>query len=135
MRSTCVGFSIAPTSSQFGRELKDDLKAKGLEHVKISLWLSAKKDLHDGIDTRAWLEEGLCDEIVAEGTVKPEWRDMVRSRALLYRGISFFKYDHAIGAIPEYIDEGCDGICTYESDWTVLDSRYIDLYHGLGRSS
>jgi len=119
--------------TQFGRELKADLKVKGLDHVKISIWVSARKDLHDGIDTKAWLDQGLCDEVVAEGAVTPAWQKMVREKALLYRGISYFKLDHARKTIPELLASGCDGICTYESDWAVMDTDFVELYRSLRR--
>ena len=119
--------------TQFGRELKADLRARGLDQVRISLWVSARKCLFDGIDITAWLAEGLCDEVVAEGVTTPEWRRMVREKALLYRGISWLKPRHARKAVSEYLAEGCDGICTYESDWAVVDADFIEIYNDLRR--
>jgi hypothetical protein len=29
------------------------------------------------------------------------------------------------------LSEGYDGLCTYESDWFVLDDRWIDFYRCL----
>ena len=121
----------------FGRQLKAALKEKGLEHVKISIWVRPNHCLFDGIDMRAWLDEDLCDEVVADDHVGHSfpidagWRRMVQEKALLCRGVSGFDIEGARRIIPDAIRKGYDGICTYESDQAVLDSRFIELYHSL----
>jgi hypothetical protein len=35
--------------------------------------------------------------------------------------------------VPQILEEGYDGICTYESDFTVLENDYLDLYRNLRR--
>ena len=49
----------------FGRELRAALAARNMAHVKVSIWVRPRHCLFDGIDLDAWLDEGLCDEVVA----------------------------------------------------------------------
>ena len=129
--------------TQFGRELKAALKDNGLEHVKIALWVRPNHCLFDAIDMKAWLDEGLCDEVVADAIVawyfknhecydvRPEWKELVQAKARLIRGIPGFDYEMAKEMVPQILEEGYDGICTYESDFTVLANDYLDLYRSL----
>ncbi len=121
----------------FGRELKEALGAKGLARVKVSLWVRPNHCLFDGIDLPAWLEEGLCDEVVAddflgvESWPSPEWKALVQHSARLYRGVTAFDFDGAQTRTRRAIDEGYDGISIYESNQAVLDSRFIAFLNGL----
>jgi hypothetical protein len=120
----------------FGRELRAALLEKGLERVKVSLWVRPNHCRFDGIDVPAWLKEGLCDEIVAddyslESWPTSEWKSMVQASARLYRGISAFDYEGARRIARRAMEEGYDGLCTYESDQAVLDSRFIDFFDAL----
>jgi hypothetical protein len=128
--------------TQFARELKQDLRDANLGHVKISIWVRPNHALFDGIDIDAWINEGLCDEVVADAQTgpdaqleitnpTPEWFKKVQSKVQLYRGIYIHDYDWAAAAVKRFISEGYDGICTYESDFAVLDSRFIHLYESL----
>jgi hypothetical protein len=128
--------------TQFGRELRAALRDKGLGHVKISTWVRPNHALFDGIDVPAWLNEGLCDEIVADAQnsvdvqlpiTEPteQWKRAAQEKVKVYRGV--YEYEWARKHIPRFIREGYDGVCTYESDLTVLDSRFIGLYDSLRR--
>lgn len=125
--------------TQFGRELRAALREKNLGHVKIAIWVRANHCLFDGIDIDAWLDEGLCDEVIADfycdynvdlHWVKPEWKKKVQAKAKLIRGIPP-NAKFARQLVPRILKEGYDGICTYESDYTVIDSDFIDLYRSL----
>jgi hypothetical protein len=137
----------------FGRELKERLHAIGRGNIKISLWLRPNHCLYDGIDLPAWLNHGLCDEVVVNGVIGPErvwgdvhgggydpavngvhprWKAMVQAkvpliRTLAYASIKTWRPRH----LPEVLAENYDGLCTYESDWSVLNSQFVDLYRGL----
>lgn len=121
----------------FGRELKEALRENDLERVKISLWVRPRHCLFDGIDIETWLNEGLCDEVVADNytgaefPATPEWKAMVQSKALLYRGTSGFQFERARELTLEAIEQGYDGVSVYESDQAVLDTRFIEFYHSL----
>ncbi len=126
--------------TQFGRELRAALKSRGLGHVKISLWVRPNHCLFDGIDLKAWLDEGLCNEVVADNYfrrevcgVSPEWKRMVQSKAALIRGTTGVNAAEAAADIPQILKEGYDGICFYESDYSVLDTEFIRLFEGLRR--
>ena len=124
--------------TQFGRELRDALKAKGLGRVKISLWVRPNHCLFDGIDLKAWLDEGLCHEVVADNyqskevcVVRPEWKRMVQAKVPLIRGTTGLVCSEATEDVKRILTEGYDGICFYESDYSVLDTGYIRLFEGL----
>jgi hypothetical protein len=129
--------------TQFGRELREALKKKGLGRVKIAIWVRPNHCLFDGIDMEAWLNEGLCDEVVADAivgdyyqhqdcyAVRPEWKKMVQSKVPLTHGIPCGNIAVARRMAAEILKDGYDGICTYESDCTVLQDQYIQLYHSL----
>ena len=131
----------------FGRELRAALQAAGLGHVRIAIWVRPNHCLFDGIDLEAWLDEGLCDEVVADAIVascfrnrrcydvRPEWQRMVQRKAKLIRGIPGFDLDMARAMVPEILARGYDGICTYESDYTVVHDGFRELYRSLRRGS
>ncbi|MDA0839910.1 MAG: hypothetical protein O3B01_10855 [Planctomycetota bacterium] len=125
--------------TQFGRELRSALNGRGMEHVKIAMWLRPNHCLFDSIDLPLWLEEGLCDEIVVESYntsdwdeevygVRPDWKEMVQAKVPLIRSIFALGLERATDMA---LSEGYDGLCTYESDWYVLDDRWIDFYRNL----
>lgn len=127
--------------TQFGRELKAALAKKKLRHVKIAIWVRPNHCLFDGIDLPAWLEEGLCDEVVSAAYQPiddrkvyddtPAWRKMVRKHVPLARMINT-DIKRAKPEVKQIVESGeYDGICTYESDYTCLDSDYIELYRSL----
>jgi len=127
--------------TQFGRELRHALKKNNLSHVRVAIWVRSNHCLFDGIDIPAWLDEGLCDEVVTQEGVgqgnrldlcweQPEWKKFVRSRVPLIRGMPMCIKD-ARPMAQRILREGYDGICTYESDYTVLDPQFIDLYRSL----
>lgn len=35
---------------------------------------------------------------------------------------------------PRAVREGYDGVCTYESDYSVLEDVFVELYRGLRRA-
>lgn len=127
--------------TRFGRELKKALKENGLEHIKISIWVRPNHCLFDGIDLPLWLDEGLCDEVVSQMYVggspdveiyweRPKWKKMVQSKVPLVRTI----VDNASEAAPDVrriLAEGYDGICSYESNATVLNTDFIKLFRSL----
>jgi len=127
----------------FGRELRAALRRKGLDHVKIAVWVRPNHCLFDGVDLPAWLDEGLCDEVVADAIVaqyfsnrecydvRPEWKSMVQRQAKLIRGVPGFDLDTARRMVPEILTQGYDGICTYESDYTVVHDGFRELYASL----
>ncbi|MDP6355666.1 MAG: hypothetical protein QF473_11215 [Planctomycetota bacterium] len=125
--------------TQFGRDLRAALSEREMEHVKVSLWLRPNHCLFDSIDLPLWLDEGLCDEVVVESYnpheydevvygVRPEWKAMVQSKVPLIRSTFALGLEKAKDMA---ISEGYDGLCTYESDWFVLDDRWVDFYRGL----
>lgn len=126
--------------TQFGRELRAALRKKGLGHVKIVIWVRPNHCLFDGIDMEAWLNEGLCDEVVSDFYAgcddlelyweRPDWKKMVQSKAKLIRGIGPHIED-ARRLLPRILQGGYDGLCTYESDYTVIDSEWIEFYRSL----
>jgi hypothetical protein len=130
--------------TQFGRELGQALRDAGLADLRIAIWTRPNHALFDGIDVGAWVNEGLCDEVVAD-VAGPEqlgmpfaeptesWKAMVRQKAKLSRGISYHNYPWSRDNFRRLADEGYDGICTYESNFAVLDNRFIGLYELLRR--
>jgi hypothetical protein len=128
----------------FGRELREALKQASLEHLPVSIWVRPNHCLFDGIDLPRWLNEGLCQEVVVNGVVgpdmrdeqvygvRPEWKQMVQAKARIIRGINLY-FDHQVTAsqIPKVLEDGYDGLCTYESNMAVLDSRCINVYESL----
>jgi len=125
----------------FGRELRAALAGAGLGGVKVSIWVRPNHCLLDGIDLKTWLDEGLCDEVVSQGDgqgspeeelnwEKPEWKAMVRARAPLIRTVPP-NLAQARSMTRRILAEGYDGICSYESNDTVLDSRFIALFDSL----
>ncbi|MDP6505500.1 MAG: hypothetical protein QF886_17895, partial [Planctomycetota bacterium] len=119
--------------------LRAALSEREMEHVKVSLWLRPNHCLFDSIDLPLWLDEGLCDEVVVESYnpheydevvygVRPEWKAMVQSKVPLIRSTFALGLEKAKDMA---ISEGYDGLCTYESDWFVLDDRWVDFYRGL----
>jgi len=135
----------------FGQELRTALKAKRLGHVKISIWVRPNHCLFDGIDLPAWLEQGLCDEVVCNGMIgpercyaerfdpkicglRPEWKKMVQAKVPLVRCLAYYQISRWRQHLPQVLAEGYDGLCTYESDWAVLDTDYIDVFKSLRAS-
>jgi hypothetical protein len=134
----------------FGRELKAALRSRGLEHVKISIWVRPNHCLFDGIDLPMWLSEGLCDEVVCNGMIGPErcyredydpevcgvrpaWKNLVQARASLERCLAYGPLSRWKRHLPEVLSEGYEGLCTYESDWSVLDPGFVEFYRSLRR--
>jgi hypothetical protein len=127
----------------FGRELRQALNDNNLGHVKVSIWVRPKHCLYDGIDIPAWLNEKLCDEVIADFDSAlghstpdlfeptPEWKKLVQAHVPLLRGISAFDFQRSVRDTQRFIQEGYDGITTYESDYAVLDPRFIGLYESL----
>jgi hypothetical protein len=134
----------AEVMTQFGRELRAALAARKLGHVKISIWVRANHCLFDGIDLDAWLDEGLCDEVVVgpyAGDAKlqvasPAWRRRVQARVPLIGGMNpigwGMEQDNDVhGEVRRFIRQGYDGLCTYESNDAVITPRMIELYEQL----
>jgi len=128
--------------TRFGRELRQRLRATGLGHVKISLWLRPNHHLYDGIDLDDWLKENLCDEVVISQRTyvdeplpiaepSPAWREGIRARVPLLRGIWAHDLKFAEANVARWIDEGYHGLSTYESNAAVIDPRFIEFYHQL----
>jgi len=128
--------------TKFGRELKKALDVNGLGHIKIAIWVRSHHCLFDGIDLSVWLEEGLCDEVVSQAYAiseerapdlyweDPEWKAMVQLHVPLVRTIGP-NAQQAKRDLPRILSGHYDGICTYESDYTVLDTDFIELYRKL----
>ncbi|MBI4027482.1 MAG: hypothetical protein HY360_21025 [Verrucomicrobia bacterium] len=133
--------------TRFGRELRAALAARGMGHVKVSIWVRPQHCLFDGIDLNAWLDEKLCDEVVAgpyAGDMKllvptPEWKQRVQSCVPLIGGINVISpaVETSAKAVKaecaRLIREGYDGICTYECNDAVVMPEMIKLYHSLRR--
>lgn len=121
--------------TQFGRDLKRDLRDRGLGHVKLSLWLRPNHCLFDGINVEDWLKEGLCDEIIADiyydaagDEPRPQWRKMVQSRVPLIKGIGFSNPNtYAASRLPRILREGYDGICAYGSEQFAQTAQNLEL--------
>ncbi len=127
--------------TRFGRELKQDLRNAGLGHVKVSLWVRPNHCLFDGIDLDAWLNEGLCDEVVAD--IFPEdlgalteptqgWKKKVQAKVPLIKGIGVAQKHTAYGEknLRRIVREGYQGVCSYESELFVQspgDLALLDL--------
>ncbi|MBI2190902.1 MAG: hypothetical protein HYU36_02815 [Planctomycetes bacterium] len=131
--------------TQFGRELRAALRDARLGHVPVTIWVRPNHCLFDGIDLDAWLEEGLCNEVVADAPfgqhatnpkcydVKPEWKKRVQSIVPVVRGLPCTHLPWVRRRAKRYVAEGYDGLCTYESDVTVLESGFITFYRSLRR--
>ncbi len=130
--------------TMFGRELRAALRSRGLGSVKIAIWIRPNHCLLDGIDLPSWLDEGLCDEVVAGSpngnlfrecpacyAVSPEWKRMVQTKARLILEIPYGDIETARKRVELAPAEGYDGVCTYESDYSVIKREYIELYHCL----
>ena len=126
----------------FGRELRAALARKKLSHVKVALWLRPNHCLFDGIDLDAWLDEGLCDEVITQSYVginpaaeidwdRPEWKEGVRSSVPLVRAVWNDYEQEATSMVPRILREGYDGICFYESNETVITPEFIELCRSL----
>jgi hypothetical protein len=129
--------------TQFGRELRAALRDRGLGHVRVAVWVRPNHCLFDGIDMEAWLREGLCDEVVSQGYIQgnpnpeiywetPEWKRMVRACVPLIRGF-WMEFRQARLDVRRALAEGYDGLCTYESNDTALDTNFIRLFRSLRR--
>lgn len=129
----------------FGQELRQALRAANLSHVRIAIWVRPNHCLFDGIDLPAWLDQGLCDEVVtmhySSGVQDlelnwetPQWREQVRAKVPLIRTLEPWRKMSKVKAqLRRILAEGYDGICTYESNDTVLDTDFIQLYRSLCR--
>lgn len=128
----------------FGRELRAALAARKLGHVKISIWVRPNHCLFDGIDLDAWLDESLCDEVVAgpyAGDPKllrahASWRRKVQARVPLIGGImpiggSDWPEARVATDIRRFIKQKWDGLCTYECNDAVNMQDMIRQYEQL----
>ena len=132
--------------TQFMRELRASLSQSGLGHVRIAIWVRPEHCLFDGIDLDTWLDEGLCDEVVAHAysnrhevllqplEVPVAWKQKVQAKAKLSYGVYGWQPDMP-QRFARAVAEGYDGICSYESDYTVLQNEFIDLYRSLRTSA
>ncbi len=138
----------AQVMTQFGRELRQELRVNGLGHTKIAISVRPRHCLFDGIDIDAWLQEGLCDEVVAGPywgdqelmVPTPQWKGQVQARVPLTIGTDIIERSGMVGPIQaarlkahynRLAQEGYDGICTYESTDAVCMPYLLDIYHGL----
>ncbi len=129
--------------TRFGRELRTALRQADLGHIKIALWLRPNHCLFDGIDLDVWLDEKLCDQVVAMSPSARHddasiwwgsrtWRKHVQRHVPLIRAIVPHLSKSALEQrVRRVIDAGYDGLCTYESNDTVLNPRYIQMYEKL----
>ncbi len=130
--------------TQFGRELKRDLREAGLGHVKLSLWVRPNHCLFDGIDLDVWLKEGLCDEVVAD--IYPEdmgaltepteaWKKKVQAKVPLIKGIGVAQRHTAYGEknLGRIVSGGYDGVCSYESELFVQSPGDLALLNLMRR--
>jgi hypothetical protein len=125
--------------TQFGRELRASLRETGQGNVKVSIWVRHDRCLYDGIDLDAWLDEGLCDEVVASSArphgiltgVSPDWVRKVRERVPLIATLSAYDLEGSRRATEAAMQMGLDGVCTYESDFSVTDDAFIEFYRSL----
>lgn len=128
----------------FMHELRGALAKAGMASLPISIWVRQNHCLFDGIDLPRWLDEGLCQEVVVNGViggdfvdekvygVDPAWRRMVQAKARLIRCASLlFRYEQVKDKVQGIIDDGYDGLCTYESDFSALDARCLEIYNSL----
>ena len=90
------------------------------------------------------MSEGLCDEVITQryhaGIVPPglywetpAWKALVRARVPLVRAVQPDLRD-ARGEIARIRAGGYDGICSYESNATVLDTGFLRLFRSLRRA-
>jgi len=126
----------------FGRELRAALDRKKLARVKVALWVRPNHCIFDGIDLDAWLNEGLCEEVITQdygenlaetGWDQPQWKKRVRSRVPLVRAVWPEFEKAAQPMVARILREGYDGICFYESNETVLKPEFIRLCRSLRR--
>ncbi len=124
--------------TEFGRELKADLKRAGLGHMPVAIWVRPNHCLFDGIDLEAWLAEGLCDEVIADSMPSgrvgeacveptPEWEAMVRAKVPLVRGLSGFKSDAMRDHLGDFLKR-YDGVSVYEGNRAVIDHQFRKMF-------
>src|SRR5690606_13185986 len=100
--------------------------------------------LFDGIDIDAWVNEGLCDEVVigsttgihyADPTYHPDadWFARLRGKVRLIRGLFCAEPRVMKQQIERAIAEGYDGVNTYESNMAALNDRIIEVYDSFRR--
>jgi len=127
--------------TQFMRELRAALSEADLGHLAIAIWVRPSHCLFDGIDLDTWLDEGLCHEVIAHSygsheamrqalDVPDDWKRKVQAGAKLSYGVYGWQPDMP-QRFARAIAEGYDGICSYESDYTVLQNEFIALFRGL----
>jgi hypothetical protein len=131
--------------TEFGRDLKAALREDGRGHVKVAIWVRPNHCLFDGIDLDVWLSEGLCDEVITQTYLMgegqdpdrdwetPEWKRHVQSRVPLTRAIPM-DLRVAKPLVRRILAGGYDGLCSYESNDTVLDTGFINLFRSLRRA-
>ncbi|MHC4871944.1 MAG: family 10 glycosylhydrolase [Planctomycetota bacterium] len=128
--------------NKFMEELKAELKANNLEDIKLSCWVRPNHCLFDGIDLPYWMENKLIDEVVVQSyqmggkfkeiyAVIPEWKDMIQKHIPLIRGYWYQNVNITKADFDKAIAEGYDGVCTYESNEAVLDTKWIEIYDEL----
>ncbi|MCZ7643916.1 MAG: hypothetical protein M5U26_01305 [Planctomycetota bacterium] len=128
--------------TEFGRDLRKRLRAAGRGGTKISIWVRPNHTLFDGIDLEAWLDEDLCDEVVADvmsprdaehpaNEPRPEWIARVRAKKPLLRGVWYQNAAHAARLAPRIAAGPYDGLSVYESNHAVVDDKFREIFHGL----
>lgn len=60
----------------------------------------------------------------------PEWKQMVQARMPLIRG-EWPPFANFQPAVKRVLAGGYDGLCTYESNDTVLETEYVRLFRAL----
>jgi hypothetical protein len=117
--------------TQFARDLKRDLKNRGMGHVKLSLWVRPNHCLFDGIDLPVWLAEGLCDEVVSDiyhslplDEPTPQWRAMVQAKVPLLRGIGFGNFLMAPDKLQQVLADNYAGVCAYGTEQFAQTRAY-----------
>ena len=127
--------------TMFMKELKEALAVNGLKNVKTSIWVRPNHCLFDGINLPVWLEKGLIDEVVVQNLlmgqfenvyrVSPEWKRMVQKHVPLIYGLWYQDSNVNLESYKKVVKEGYDGICTYESNEAVLESKFIEIFQNL----
>lgn len=130
----------------FGRELKLALSEHGLSHMPVSIWIRPSHCLFDGINLNAWLNEGLCQEVIINCQRVPrqaepesnrlidDIRGLIAGRARLVREVSYLQpWKDFKAEFSRVRAQGFDELCTYESNFAVLDDRCVRLYQNARR--
>ncbi len=130
----------------FMEELRAALQNAGIGNMPVSIWVRPNLCLFDGIDLEDWLRRNLCQEVVAQDdyfmgrnqnpyNIDSEWKNMVQQHVPLILGFWFQDENITIDNYRKAVNDGYDGICTYESNEAVLNTKFIDIFRDIRKAS